>query len=93
MEGLCNMMEDTVERKLKELLPLMSQYCSCEECRLDMAAFALNRLPAKYVHSDKGAILHKFDTSSTQADAEITAVVMNAIQVIGDRPSHDKKNA
>lgn len=93
MEGLRNMMEDTVEQKLDELLPVMTQYCGCEECRLDMATFALNRLPAKYVHSDKGAILHKFDTSSTQADAEIIAVVMNAIQTIGERPSHAKKEA
>lgn len=93
MEGLRNMMEDTVEQKINELLPMMTQYCSCEECKLDMATFALNRLQPKYVHSDKGAILHKFDTSTSAADAEIIAVVMNAIKVIGEHPSHENKGA
>lgn len=85
------MMEDNVEQKLASLLPMMTQYCSCPECTLDMATFALNRLPAKYVHSDRGAVLHKFDTSSTQADAAITSVVLQAIQTIGEKPNHEKK--
>lgn len=88
MEGLYNMMEDNVEQKLSDLLPMMKQYCSCKECVLEMATYALNRLPAKYVHTEKGAVLHKFDTSSSQADAEITSVVLQAIQVIGEKPNH-----
>lgn len=93
MEGLYNMMEDNVEQKLNDLLPMMKQYCSCKECVLEMATYALNRLPAKYVHTDKGAVLHKFDTSSTQAEAEITSVVLQAIQVIGEKPNHGNARA
>lgn len=93
MEGLYNMMEDNVEQKLGDLLPMMKQYCSCKNCVLDMATYALNRLPAKYVHTEKGAVLHKFDTSSTQADAEITSVVLQAIQVIGEKPNHSNTMA
>ena len=48
MEGLKNMMEDNVERMLNKLLPTMPHICSCNDCRLDMATYALNRLHPKY---------------------------------------------
>ena len=44
MEGLKNIMEEDVERQLDTLLPTMPNICSCEICRSDMAAYALNRL-------------------------------------------------
>ena len=71
MEGLKNMMEDNVERTLDKLLPTMPHICSCNDCRLDMATYALNRLHPKYGRTNTGAILHRFDTSSAQAEAEI----------------------
>lgn len=88
MEGLKNMMEDNVERTLNKLLPTMPHICACNDCRLDMATYALNRLPAKYGRTNTGAILHRFDTSSAQAEAEILAVVLSAIEVIGSHPHH-----
>lgn len=87
---LHNMMEDDVWMKLDTLLPMMPQYCDCQDCRLDMAAYTLNRVPAKYVHSTKGEILHRFDHSSTQAEASLTSVVVQAIQTIGENPIHKK---
>ena len=53
-----------------------------------MAAYALNRLPAKYVHSDKGVVYQKFDALSVQADASITAAVTKAVETIGKNPNH-----
>lgn len=88
MQELHNAMEDCVEQKLNSILPMMEQYCSCEKCRVDMKAYALNRLPAKYVHSERGAVFQKFDALSVQADAEITAAVTKAIETIGKNPNH-----
>lgn len=56
MHELHNVMEDCVEQKLNSVLPQMEQYCRCNKCRRDMEAYALNRLPAKYVLSDKGVV-------------------------------------
>lgn len=53
MTGLINLMEETVLNKIDQLLP-GTDYCKCEHCRMDMAAYALNRLPAQYVQSMKG---------------------------------------
>lgn len=81
-------MEDNVERTLNRLLPTMPNICDCNDCRLDMATYALNRLQPKYTRTNTGAILHRFDTSSTQAEAEILTVVVSAINVIGSHPHH-----
>lgn len=89
MDGLKNMMEDNVERMLDKLLPTMPHICSCDDCKLDMATYALNRLPPKYGRTSKGAILHFFDTATAQVEAEILAVVISAIETIGSHPHHD----
>jgi competence protein ComFB len=89
MEGLKNITEDDVERQLDELLPTMPNICSCQQCRLDMATYALNRLKPNYVRSDTGALFHKLNTSSNQAKTEILTTVLNAINIIGSHPHHD----
>ena len=88
MEGLVNMMEETVLEKIDQLW-IGTDYCKCKACRMDIAAFALNRLPPRYVSSLKGAMLHKFDSKTIQMDAEITACVFQAIRMVGESPSHD----
>lgn len=88
MNGLKNLMEDTVEQTLNRLLPTMPNICACDDCKLDMATYALNRLPPKYARSSRGAILHRFDTLSTQVEAEILTVCVSAINIIGSHPHH-----
>lgn len=92
MEGLKNMMEDDVERTINQLLRNMPNVCSCNDCKLDMATYALNRLHPKYIRSSTGAILHRFDTHSTQSEAEILTAVVSAIDIIGSNPHHPPKN-
>jgi competence protein ComFB len=89
MEGLKNITEDDVERQLEELLPKMPNICSCQQCKLDMATYALNRLKPNYVRTDTGALFHKLNTSSYQAKTEILTTVLNAINTIGEHPHHD----
>lgn len=82
------MMEETVLDKIDQLWP-QTNYCKCDQCKLDIAAYALNRLPPKYVHSLAGTLIHRFDVSTTQMDAEISACVYNAIMRIGEEPKCD----
>ena len=93
MEGLKNMMEDNVEQTLNQLLPTMPNICSCNDCKLDMATYALNRLQPKYTRTSRGAILHRFDSASAQVEAEILTACVSAINVIGSHPHHDVDNA
>ena len=89
MEGLKNMMEDAVEYQLNKLLPTMPNICSCENCRLDMASYALNRLSPQYVRTDTGELFPKLNNNRPQAEVEILAVVISAINKIGSHPQHD----
>lgn len=92
MEGLKNMMEDNVESMLNHLLPTMPNICSCEDCKLDMATYALNRLHPKYARTAKGAILHRFDSLTAQVEAEILTACVSAINIIGSHPHHEAKD-
>lgn len=85
MTGLINLMEETVLNKIDQLLP-GTDYCKCDSCRMDIAAYALNRLPAQYVQSMKGKVLYRFAASQVQRDTEVTVAVSQAIEVVGKAP-------
>ena len=91
MEGLKNIMEDAVEYQLNKLLPTMPEVCTCENCRLDMMSYALNRLSPQYVRTDTGALYQKLHNYQTQAEVEIMTTVMAAISKIGSHPQHEEK--
>ncbi|MCM1268794.1 MAG: late competence development ComFB family protein [Bacteroidales bacterium] len=88
MEGLRNIMEDAVEYQLNKLLPTMPEVCSCDNCKLDMMSFALNRLSPQYTRTDTGALYQKLNNYQPQNEVEILATVMTAINKIGAHPQH-----
>ena len=85
MTGLVNLMEETVLEKISQLWG-QTEYCKCEKCRMDIAAYALNRLPPRYVQSFEGKMLHQFESRTTQTDVEITAAVFQGIKIVGEEP-------
>lgn len=85
MTGLINLMEETVLNKIGELWK-NTNYCKCEQCRLDVATYALNRLPAQYVQSMKGKVLYRFESNSIQRDIEVTVAVSKGIEIVGNAP-------
>ena len=85
MIGLINLMEETVLNKIDQLLP-NTDYCKCDSCRMDIATYALNRLPAQYVQSIKGKVLYRFASSQVQNDIEVTVAVSKALEVVGKEP-------
>jgi competence protein ComFB len=91
MEGLKNMMEEAVEYHLNKVLPTMPNVCSCNDCKMDMATYALNRLAPQYVRTDTGALYKKLNNSTQQAEVEILTTVISAIETIGAHPHHAKK--
>ena len=90
MDGFKNIMEEAVVYQLNKILPTMPNICSCEDCKLDMITYALNRLRPQYVRTDTGALFQKLNNSSPQAEVEILATVISAINTIGAHPHHQK---
>ena len=84
---LKNMMEILVLEKIDELGDKLD-CCKCEKCRLDIATYALNRLPPKYVATYLGEVYSKLDTLSVQYDADLLNAIYQAAQIVNENPSH-----
>ncbi len=85
---LINMMEHYVDERLSERL---REYdcCKCEVCVEDMKAFALNRLPPKYVSTVNGQVFTRIKQElENQPSVDLDVAIIQAIQHISASPRH-----
>lgn len=83
-----NMMETLVENKVNELMNQVD-CCKCDKCKMDIIAFALNKLPTKYVASEKGEVYSKIYTLSVQHEADVMSAVMQGFDLVKGNPRHE----
>jgi len=88
MPVLHNLMEDAVHNTVTELLSKEKNVCSCEQCRLDIAAIALNSLPPRYVVTSKGASYARADLLEMQKYIDVIGAVTKAIKLVKEHPRH-----
>ncbi len=86
---LRNIMEDYVIITLDQILDNLD-CCKCQKCRLDMASYALNRLPSKYVATTQGELMTKLCEFDNQFETRVMAELAAAAEVIKARPRHDE---
>jgi competence protein ComFB len=91
MTDLSNHMEKLVFSKLDEILKTRPDVCSCEHCRLDIAAIALNSLAPRYIVTDRGQLYAKLDMLETQFGVDILMAIARGIDVVSKHPRHDAK--
>ncbi len=84
-----NYMEDVVIDVLDILLKERDNICKCRQCKLDIVAFALNRLPAKYIVSERG-FTHSFieEINNLDRNADIISILNLGIEIISKRKRH-----
>ena len=82
-----NMMEAMVEEEL-DLLGDSLGCCTCDQCRSDVAAFALNHLPPRYVATRAGGVISKADGLRIQHVTDVRTAVIQAAQMVKDNPRH-----
>ncbi|HEX3039432.1 MAG TPA: late competence development ComFB family protein [Caproiciproducens sp.] len=85
---LKNMMETLVLEKMDEVNDKLD-CCQCPKCRMDIASYALNRLPPKYVATYEGEVYSKLDTLSVQYEADLLKAVFLAAETVKDHPRHN----
>ena len=85
---LHNLMEDEVLIIVNRLMDDVDDMCTCEKCRMDVTAIALNNLPTKYVVTEKGELYSKLDTMNYQFEADIIKEVTKAIEKVKESPQH-----
>lgn len=83
-----NLMEALVEAAFDELKPRLD-CCTCEQCRNDIIAYALNQLRPKYVSTDKGAVYTKIDALlNNQPTADIITAIIAGVNVVRGHERH-----
>mgnify|MGYP000880168464 CR=1 FL=1 len=86
---LHNLLEDEVIRITHKLLRDREDICTCDKCKLDIAAIALNNLKPKYVVTEKGSLFGKVDTLNYQFDVDLIKEITKAIKIVGNEPQHE----
>lgn len=88
MVELKNYMEELVWEHLDQVLEKYPGVCRCEKCRYDMAALALNRLPAHYVVTEKGKTYTKARTLEQQFATDTITAITQAVEQVSRMPHH-----
>ena len=85
-----NTMEDIVLQYLEEILSLKKDICKCEQCKTDMACYALNKISPMYIVSSRG-IIHTENKKREhiQEEVDIYAIVSEAIDIVANTRRHE----
>jgi competence protein ComFB len=87
-ENLVNEAERMVIQELETQLRGAVGVCTCQDCVLDMAAFALNNVKPAYRVSLMGSVYARSGGNAQYAQG-ITRAVHDAISRVKANPSHD----
>jgi len=91
MPAYKNIMEELVEEAFENLEgPL--DCCTCDECRNDIIAYALNQLPPKYVATRAGEAYSKTFILRNQHYADIMTALAKGAKLVADHPRHSAGN-
>ncbi|MCD5404931.1 MAG: late competence development ComFB family protein [Desulfotomaculum sp.] len=78
---------DSILKEYKKNNPNM---CTCELCKQDIIAIALNNLSTRYVTTEKGRIINQVLLEQIDQKAEIITQILKAIQIVKKNPRHQK---
>ena len=96
---LHNTTEDTVIAKVNEIFEGFEKegnpgkFCTCDQCRMDVVCYALNRVAPHYLVSNRGASrIHPETLERQQQTADITAVIYEGLKRVfhNQRPNCSK---
>jgi len=82
-----NLTEILVEKLVEDLCGKRGE-CTCETCKADIMAYALNHLPPRYVNTDRGEIYVRAQTLNQQISTDLLVEVSKAIEHVKNNPRH-----
>ncbi|MGE5473583.1 MAG: late competence development ComFB family protein [Ignavibacteriales bacterium] len=83
-----NYMEEVVYGLFDDVLKDLN-VCTCGKCRMDIAAIALNQLPAKYIVTEKGELYSKINTLRQQFEVDVISAITKAAVLVKRSPRHE----
>ncbi len=88
LENLVNEAERLVFDELERQLADIDNICKCQDCVLDMAAYALNHIKPYYRVSLMGT-LYAHSIDNTEYANDVRNAVKEAVKKVSSNPSHD----
>ena len=85
-----NNVEDLVSKYLDEILTSKDNICKCDQCKTDMACYALNRVKPMYVVSSRG-IIHTENKrrEDRQDEIDVFTTVSEAVDIVSNTRRHE----
>lgn len=87
--GYINVMQVLVEEKAEKYIKLFG-LCTCDRCKEDVKALALNHLPPKYVVIDEHERIPKLTFYEGKYSSDITAQLLQACKAVMNTPHHNR---
>lgn len=84
---LINLIEDVVSHTIDDVKKY-HDFCTCPQCRLDISAIALNKIPPRYVVSSRGASYGRAEMLAMQKELDVLALVLEAVRLVQKSPRH-----
>lgn len=91
MHQMKNYMEEIVLSAMPDILRDIN-VCTCERCRYDIAAKALNDLPPQYIVTRKGEIYSKINNLKSQFEVDVISAITKAAILVKRNPNHDSND-
>ena len=84
-----NLMEDIVMQNL-DVVIAGAGCCTCDACKSDVAAYALNHLKPHYVATRQGRLMVKLQSYELQSRADVVAAISEAAVMVAKSPRHGR---
>ncbi|WP_027416761.1 late competence development ComFB family protein [Aneurinibacillus terranovensis] len=87
--SVTNAMESIVKHFFAEFQENYPLKCDCSQCKDDIIAIALNRVPSKYVSTEVGEVYIKTLMMDKQIESDVIKEITNAVMVVEKNPRHN----
>lgn len=84
-----NVMQLLVDEKADEYMKMFG-ICCCEQCRVDVRAYALNHLPPKYVVLSENERIPRLTVYENRFSSDVTAQLIQACKKVMLTPHHSR---
>ena len=85
-----NLMEDIVLQNLDSVMSAGGG-CTCDSCKSDVVAYALNHLEPHYVATRQGRLMVKLQSYELQSRADVIAAISEAAMMVKSNPRHGRE--
>jgi competence protein ComFB len=86
--AIVNIVEKIIWDNIDSVIGQKEGTCGCDTCKIDIVAYALNKLKPHYAATDKGAAITRAHFIETQFYLDLIIVLTEAVEKVNANPRH-----